>query len=739
LARSDAQAMPVVAGYPHMAYPDFRTESTGGFDFYRYLNVALKYRWLIAGTTLLAIVLAAAITFLITPIYRATSSIQIDRETINVTKMDNLQPGEAQSGQEFYQTQYELLASRSLAERVATSLNLSGDAAFKVQSKSLFGSIYALAFGKSVDRPVAAGSEEALATAVGRVMKLMSVNPVRGSRIAKISFDHPNPQVAQRIANAYAEVFISDNLERRYNATAYARKFLEDRLQQLRARLEESERQSVKYAEDQGIINLQDNKSLSSTDLEAVNAKLAEVRVDRLKKETLWKQAQLANGLGLKEILDSATIQENRKQRAQLSAQYQQKLSVFKPAFPEMVQLRDQIKELDRQMDSEVASVKQSIQAQYLAAKQEEDQLQTQLQGTKNTVIEQRSRAIQYNIIQREVDTNRQLYDGLLQRYKEIGVAGGVGTNNVSVVDRAILPEAPRSPKLSLNLLLGFIGGLILGGITAILLDYLDDSFKVPEDIERELGLPVVGVVPKPEAGSSVDDDMSDAHSGMAEAYRSLRTSLQFVTTEGLPRTMLVTSSRPSEGKTTTSISIARSMAQIGLKVLLIDGDLRNASLHKRLRQNNEVGLSNYLSSAMSPEDVVQATDYENVVLMTSGPLPPNPAELLAGPKLASLMNLASAAFDAVIIDGPPVMGLADAPVISSAVRATLMVVAAHETRRNTVRVALRRIYSARGNVVGAILNKFDLKQTGYGYGYGYGSYDYYGYASKDLIGHSKQ
>jgi capsular exopolysaccharide synthesis family protein len=206
---------------------------------------------------------------------------------------------------------------------------------------------------------------------------------------------------------------------------------------------------------------------------------------------------------------------------------------------------------------------------------------------------------------------------------------------------------------------------------------------------------------------------------------------LQFSTSEGLPRTLLVTSSKPSEGKTTSSISLAKSLAQIGLNVLLIDGDLRNASIHKRMRCNNEVGLSNYLSGSKLPDEVVQLTDTENLILMSSGPLPPNPAELLNGPRLPSLLTLAAQSFDIVIIDGPPVMGLADAPILSRTTQSTLVVVAANETRKSVVKVAMRRLEMSRANIVGVLLNKFDQKEVGYGYGYG--DYDYHSYGAENL------
>jgi polysaccharide biosynthesis transport protein len=723
-------------GNPYPNYPSYGVVEQGqqGFDFYKYLRILVKYRWLIIATLATSTLLAAAITFLMTPVYRATVSLQIDRESMNIVNVEGVQPEESQgqSGLEFYQTHYELLASRSLAERVANTLNLSADPNFLAKKTSIVALGKDLIFGETAaEAEPGKNQEDVSRSTVGRLLTSLSVTPVRGSRIVKVSIDSPYPALAQKIANSYGEVYIADNLDRRFDATSYARKFLEERLQQLKIKLEESERQLVKYAEDQGIIQLDDNKSLSGTDLEATNAKLAEARSERIKKELLWKQAQAANGIGLKQILDDEALQANRKLRTELAAQYQQKLGIFKPAFPEMVQLRNQIKELDRSIQSEVEAIKLSIEAEYNAALEEEQNLQLNLEGTKGEVVDQRNKSIEYNIIKREVDTNRTLYEGLLQRYKEIGVAGGVGTNNISIVDKAALPIFPRSPSLLLNLALAVVAGLVAGILLALGLDYLDDSFKSPEDIERELGMSVIGVVPKPKAGVEIEQELLDSRSGMAEAYRSLRTGLQFSTSDGLPRTLLVTSSKPSEGKTTSSISLAKSLAQIGLNVLLIDGDLRNASVHKRMRCSNEVGLSNYLSGSKLPDEVVQTTDTENLILMSSGPLPPNPAELLNGPRLTSLLTLAVQTFDIVIIDGPPVMGLADAPILSRTTQSTLLVVAANETRKSVVKVALRRLEMARANIVGVLLNKFDQKEVGYGYGYG--DYDYHSYGAANL------
>jgi polysaccharide biosynthesis transport protein len=739
IARQNQGDLPGEYRQDSRPYPYFHIEeeqqATQSFDFYKYLRILTKYRWLIIGTTLMALLLASAATYLITPVYRATARIQIDRETMNVVGKDNLQQDAGNVGVEFYQTQYELLGSRSLAERVSSTLALNSDATFQSKNNaSLLGIINDLIFGpkKEVAKDSATFEEKNIKI-IETLRRTVSVSPIRGSKLVDINVDHVSPAVAQRIATGYAEVFIADNLDRRYDASSYARKFLEERIQQLKIKLEDSEKQLVVYAEQQGIITLDDKKTLAGTDLESINSKLADARNERQKREAVWRQAQETQGFGLQQILDSDAVKSNRKLRTELAAEYQQKLALFKPAFPAMAQLRNQIKELDRQVQTEVEAIKGSIKAQYDAALSQEQELETALVETKSEVVDQRNRSIQYNILQREVDTNRTLYDGLLQRYKEIGVTGAVGTNNISVVDKASLPTSPRSPKLLLNLALGLISGLLLGLLTALGLDYLDDSFKVPEDIEREVGLPVLGVSPVPISGLSVDEELLDARSAASEAVRSLRTGLQFATSQGLPKTLLITSSKPSEGKTTTSISLARSLAQIGMNVLLIDGDLRNASVHKRMSCSNEFGLSNYLIGSKMPDDVVQGTNTEGLVVMTAGPLPPNPAELIAGPRMMSLLALGAESFDIVVIDGPPIMGLADAPLLSSQAQSTLLVVAANETRRSVVKVALRRLNMARASVIGALLTKFNAKQSGYGYGYGYGEYEYHSYGAKEL------
>lgn len=717
--------------YPYSLHHGDDHDVAGKIDLQRLFFTAQKYRIWVLSIASATVLMAAALTVLMTPIYRATSSIQIDRETVDVVNLKGVQAEQDPFADDFYQTKYELLASRSLAERVAQALNLSEDKSFQTAAPGIRGNVEKLIFGEQ-KITIAADADQRRLTDVDALLRGVTITPVRGSRIVRLSFDHANQALAMKIANTYAQVFITDNLDRRYEATSYARSFLEDRLKQLKVKLEDSEKQLVRYAEKEGIINIGEDKNLALVDLESINAKLAEVHAARVKAELLWKRAQATDGFGLKEILSSPTIQDNRKQRANLSALYQQKLAIFKPAFPDMVQLRNQIQELDSQAETEIYSIKSAIESTYLATLQEEKSLQAQLVQTKIDVTSQRNSSIDYTILKRETDTNRTLYDGLLQRYKEIGVAGAVGNNNISIVDSAILPTIPQSPNMAKNLGLGFVIGMMLGLGAAFARDYFDDSFKSPADIERSIGLSVLGVVPKPSHGFEVDDELLNARSGMSEAIRSLRTGLQFATSDGLPKTMLVTSSKASEGKTTTSIALAKSLASIGMNVLLIDADLRSSSVHRKLGCSNQVGLSNYLAGKKTAQEVVQTTDVKGLYVMPSGPTPGNPAELLSGSGMTSLMKICMKSFNFIIIDGPPILGLADAPLLASVARATLLVVAASDTRRNTTRIALKRLQMARGNVIGALLSKFDADQAGDGYGYGYSGYDYYSYGAQD-------
>lgn len=701
-------------------------------DLLSYWRILVKRRWTVLGAAGIVLVTALVGTLLMTPIYRATTSLQIDRDTIRVVEVEGITPVEGAADRDFYQTQYELLKSRALAQRVASQLDLAqGDALDRLDPPSPWAALAAVFRGGDKEAASEAEISALEAKATRFVMAGLTIEPVRNSRLVRVHFDSPDPEFSRRASSAIAEAFIASNLERRFDSSSYAKTYLEDRLEELKLKLEDSERQLVEFAQKEQIVTSgEGSASLSEQNLGTLNGALAEARRERIRAEARWRQAQASQGtVLLGEIGDNSIIKSLQERRAQLNAEYQDKLRLYKPAFPAMVQLKGQIDEVERQIGVEVANIKSAIQAEFLAAQEQERLLGEQMDHLKAEVLDLQNRSIQYNIFRREVDTNRELYEGLLQRYKEIGVAGGVSSNNIAVVDQAQFGYKYK-PSLLRNAGFGLVLGLMLGVLLALAFEYLDDTLKSPEDLEKQLGLSVLGVIPLLKAPLTPSKALDDPRSAFSEAYRSVRTALQFATDSGVPRCLLITSATPSEGKSTTALTLAKNFAQLGKRVLIIDGDLRNPSLHRSLGKPNESGLSNYLAGASKATEVILATDVPGLMYMPTGPLPPNPAELLMGPKMVSLVSIASEKFDQVIIDGPPVMGLADAPILANLAHGTLLVVEAGETRIGMAKNALKRLYAARAHVIGALLTKFSSKHAGYGYGYGYG-YNYYSYGNQ--------
>lgn len=694
------------------------------FDLAKYLRLAVKHRFLILGAVVAALVLGVIATLLTTPTYTATATIQIDREAARVLDTAGVDPAESMvQGVEFFETQYGLLRSRTLAERVIDSLGLASSDAFLTQMGG--------ALPTAGDGSTAQTSARRREMVLKAVQDNLSVSPVRGSRLATVSFNSPNAELSARVTNAFAQNFIQSNLDRKFESTAYVRQFLEERIAQTKGKLEDAERELVTYAEDQQIVTLADagegggGQSLAANNLITLNAALAQARAGRVAAQEKWRQAQSASIMSLPEVLQNGAIQNLNQERAKLNAEYQQKLSVYQPDYPEMLQLQAQVDELNRQIGTIAANIRSSIRGQYVVAANQERSLQNQVGGLTRDVLDLRDRSVEYNILQREVDTSRTLYDGLLQRYKEVGVTGGVTANNISIVDQATPPNKPSGPKLLLNLAIAFLLGLGLGVLGALLIEALDETLATPDDVEQKLGLPVLGVVPLLGKDETPLAALGNIRSGFAEAYYSLRTALQFSTADGAPPSLLVTSSQPAEGKSTTAYAIALNLSRIGRRVLLIDGDLRNPSLHRLLGVSNDNGMSNLLSGSADLATVTRKNSAGEISFIPSGPLPPNPAELWGSDRLRQILEQAAVDFDHVVIDGPPVLGFADAPLLASAVSGTIFVLQSRSTRRGQARGALRRLQVGRGHLLGLVLTKFNTSTAKYGgYGYDY-AYDY--------------
>ena len=703
-----------------------RFAAPGTVDLTVYIRILLKHRLVIAGAIIISTLLTLIGTLMITPRYRAMSTMEIDRNTVSVVQVNGLQANETNNDADFFLTQYELLRSRSLANLAVTNLGLASDPAFTAPPKPSL--IYRLAhpFGQAT-KLSATDMLSLKKAAADKLLSNLTIDPIEGSRIVRLYYSDTNPRVAQEVVNGVTDAYIARNLQRRYDSTDYARKFLQDQLAALKIKLEDSERALVDYATKQQIVSSDGKVSLLGADLTAANEALINAKANRLKLEQVWEASKGDSIYGLSDVLNNKGLQANGQQRAELEAQYQQKLVKFKPSYPDMVQLKAQITSLDNAAKKMILLIRDSIATQYNVALQQEYSLQKQLKNSTAAMLDLQQRSIKYNILKREVDTNRSIYKSILQKFKEVGVAGNAVANNISIVDRAQLPNSPYSPRLFLNLGIALLFGLLSGVGLALLLEYVDNTLKSPGDVENHLGLAVLGLIPimnDSKEPADVLEVLNDARSAFSEAYRSLHTALQFISASGMPRSLAVTSAMPGEGKSTSSIALAHICAKMGERVLLVDADMRKPSLHSKLKLSNATGLSNYLAGTSHPDAIIQKTANPNLMFMSSGPLPPDPAALLAGSRLASLVTLGAQFFDLLIIDCPPVLGLSDAPLIGSSVSGVCFVISSASTRTDKVRTALKRLEQTRTHVLGAVLTKFNTRATGYGDGYGYG----YGY-----------
>ena len=690
----------------------------------RYWRVLMRRRMWILGSILACLIIGVIVTLLMTPQYTAGTRIDIQRQADNIVRIQGVEAETGRSEVEFYQTQYGLLEGRYLAEHVAQELRL-GDSP---QFFEIFGLNELIQNEFANGRPIRSDQESRQRrnkAAASLLLQNVEIEPQRLSRLVDIIFTSPDPTLSARVANQWSASFIETNLQRRYDATSYAREFLERRLEQIRARLEDSERQLVTYASRQRIVNLPSNvasatgagtdRPLLVDNLSQLNEELSNAIADRVRAQSRLRTASPSTT----EALQNTTINQLRGALAQAEAQYARLMTQFEPEYPEAQAVSAQIEELRAALRNEENRIGGSVSSTYQEALRREENLRDRVDEMQSSLLDLRRRSIQYNIYQRDVDTNRGLYDSLLQRYKEIGVAGGVGINNVSVVDTAEVPTVPSSPIIWLNLGVALVFGTLVGCGIALVFEQLDETISDPNDVQKILGLPLLGTVPQLTDEDPVEATQ-DPKSSLVEAYLSIQTNLEFATDHGAPYTIAVTSSRPAEGKSTTSFTLAKLLARSGRRTILIDGDMRSPSVNGLLGLSNEFGLSNYLAGSSEIDQLLQPGDTPGMSVMAAGPKPPNAAELLSGSRLSMLLEELRERFDHVVIDAPPVMGLADAPILTGHVEGVLFAIQANSTSINLMRSALLRLEAAHAPVVGAVLTKFAERNSHYGYGYGY-------------------
>lgn len=699
---------------------DFSDSPSALREYYR---IAWRGRWAIISSTAACLVLGLIVSFLMTPKFTATASIEISRDADQVTNFQGVERDVSVADEEFYQTQYGLLRSRTLAERVATQLNVVDSPEFF----EMFGAPDDEPFELTNGRFAPSGRAERQRVAGELLLENLEIDPTRLSRLVDISFSSPQAAFSAKVANAWAENFIRTNLERKFQSTSYGREQLQQQLADYKDRLDQSQRLLVTYASRQGIINLPGQtedapeRSIIADNLATLSAELMTATADRIRAEARYREGG-SDGAST-EALTNGAINSMRASRAELAAEYGQLMVQFEPGYPRAKALESQIEELDRSIAAEEERVSRSLQANYQQALERENKVQSQVNLLEQQFLDLRRRSIQYNVYKQEVDTNQTLYDGLLQRFKEIGVAGGVGVNNVSIVDLANVPPKPSSPNLPLNIAASILIGLLFGGALAYLFDQFDEAITDPAEVKARLGLSLLGAIPQSsdeEPESAIADPMSE----LFDAYLAVYANLKFTTDRGVPPTFAVTSTRPTEGKSTTSLALAATLARAGKRVILVDGDMRSPSVHHLGGVQRERGLSNFLAGDDDIESMIFPMERYRLSAIAAGPIPPNAAQLLTGDRLPILLERLQKDYDHVIIDSPPVMGIADAPLIGSHVDGVVYVIEAHGIRANQARAALARLASVNVHLFGAVVTKFEASKSFYDYSYTYG-YDY--------------
>jgi len=694
------------------------------------LAVVRRNRWLILAIIGLALVAALVTTMLDTPRYTATTSVQINDQSEQVLgeELDDqsAELSKATDVERFLNTQVDIMRSRGLAERVARRLQLIGGERF-----------YAAMEVAAPDQSM--NEAERREQAIKLLQDNLTVTLPRNSRIATVSFSSADPDLAAKIANAFAEEFIQANLQRRFDSSAYARNFISEQLEEARVRLESSEREVNAYARNAGLIRTRDTSSgdekgagdsaansVTTSSLMQINAAANTAKADRIAAEGRWRAIQAAPLLASQPVLANPTVQNLMTSKAELEAELKKNRERYLDDHPSIQQGEAQLATVSQQLNAVANNVRNSIRADYNAAVAAEQRLSSQVTELQGATLAEQDRAVRYNTLAREADTNRSLYDGLLQRFRELNAASGIATSNLAIIDRADRPLEPSSPNLIVNLALALIAGIGVAALVVFVRDQMDDLVRIPEDVEEKIQLPLLGIVPNVE-GDDPAVELADPKSAISEAYGSLRGALLYSTRAGLPKILVVTSAQPTEGKSTSAFAVASGFARMGRKVLLIDADMRRPSVHHRIGNDNRRGLSSLLVSDDPAGSAIVKAALPNLDLLPSGPIPPSPTELLTSPRMAGLLDEFAGQYDLVMVDSPPVLGLADAPALAALADGVMFIVESERGRRGALKTALKRLRSVHAVLLGAVLTKFDPDKSGNRYSEYYG-YSYYRY-----------
>lgn len=712
-----------------------------------YMRVLIKRKWMVLAC-ILGIFAAAAIASLRQiPIYEAVGRIAVNKADPNVITFKDSMPVVDYMDPSDLDTEVRILQSDLLALQVVRQLNL--------DKRSEFGGQPDLKQPNLVADPLQ-GDSSRTTSLLGGFKGNLHASLIPNTRIIEIHYRSADPQLAANAVNTLVATYIEQNFKTKFESTMQASDWLSKQLVDLQMKVETSQEKLVRYQKEHEILGIDEKQNITTEKLDELNKELTLAESERMQKEAAYRQTQSADpeavaaaissdSPGNTTSVGSGLIDRLREQQANLKIQIADLSTQFGPAYPKVNQLNNQLKEIDRQFQSETRKAVDHLRGQYLAALQRENMLHDAFEKQKQQANKLNESAIEYTLLKRDVETNRTLYEGLLEKLKEAGVTAGLRSNNIKILDAARVPGAPVEPNIPRNLLFALVLGVTSGVGLAFLLENMDNTVRTTEQAQLISALPSLGMIPlgskSPAMGSHGKQltlaSSSEAveivtqarpQSQMAESYRALRTSLLLSSLGAPPKVIMVTSARPQEGKTTTAINSAIVLAQKGVRVLLVDADLRRPSVHKTLGIGPRSGLSNVLTGSATLQQAITVSPVlPNLFVLPAGTPPPNPAELLASTNMKQVLDELREQFDHVVVDTPPTLSVTDAVVLSPRVDAIILVIRSGQTTKQALRRARDILMQVNAHVTGVLLNAVDLRSPDYYYYYEYqGKYTHY-------------
>jgi capsular exopolysaccharide synthesis family protein len=710
-----------------------------------YWAVIVRHRRLIAIAVGASLAIAAALSLFTPSTYRAMVVINVERDQTSAFEVQGTP--QVYYDPDFLPTQTRLMRSREVAERVVERLKLLQNPEFTPQTSGI---------AQGNDAASKEASERRLLGAAKAVQRGISVTPIRGTKLVELSYVSRSPKLAADVANATANAYIDWHLESKYLIVGQASRFLATQIEQIRAEIAEKDQQLQAYSERKDIISVDPQTNTTLQNLEAVNREYGSAVADRVAKEARYYEIHNARPDAIADTLSNGLITQLRNEQAKLEREYAEKLNLYKPEWPAMLQQKAQIdkgrQHLNEVIQETVDKAREVARSEYVTAQRREGSLKAVLQGQKSEAMVLNTNAVEYNNLKTEVDTKRALLDSLLKRQAETEISSrlrGERVSGIRIVDRALPPGARFRPSYRRNVMIGLFVGLMIGLGLAFLLEYLDRSITSVDQVEHLLHMPALGIIPAVGAStrsmygygsrkkSTTDPDVNTPiellpharpHAAATEAYRAVRASLLLSRAGGV-KSLTVTSSLPGEGKTSTVINLAVVLAQLGKRVLLVDADLHKPRVHEVFKCSNRTGLVSILAEGVQPTDVIVKTKVANLFVIPSGPASPNPSGLLSSDAMQMLLEFFTTNFDYALFDSPPVSLVADAQVLGNLTDGVVICAQGGKTPREMIARTRDLLVRSNVRILGVLINR--LEQHGGAYGYYYG--ERYGYGEREL------